>query len=79
MGSIWWEWYVVGFFGGWLILAVDEVVVSCTFDAGIVGALEHKQLPTGVLAAVASVHPYYYKQPTHTTHSMPCPLSSIIH
>jgi hypothetical protein len=56
MGSAWREGYVVGLFRGWFVLAVDEVVVGCTFDAGIVGALEHEQLPTGVPAAVAPVH-----------------------
>jgi hypothetical protein len=38
------------------VFAVDEVVIGCAFDAGIVGAFKHQQLSAGVLAAVAPVH-----------------------
>lgn len=57
----WWGWkYCSWFFGGWSIFAIDEVVIGCALDAGIVGALEHKELSPCVAAAVAPIHPIYY-------------------
>jgi len=34
--------YSGGFFGVGFIFAIDEVVVCCAFDAGIVGAFQHQ-------------------------------------